>query len=80
MNRESLRLAKDLRRAGLSIELGDRSFRLKKMFETATKIGAKYILIVGEDEVKAGVFALKNLATGEQLSVPRAELAKKIQE
>jgi histidyl-tRNA synthetase len=80
MNRNALRLAKDLRREGVIVELGDRSFRLKKMFETATKIGAKYILIVGENEVSADAFALKNLATGEQASVPRAELAKRIQE
>jgi len=78
MNREGLRLAKDLRRKGLVIELGDRSFRLKKMFETATKIGARYILIVGENEVKAYAFALKHMASGEQVTVPRAELAKRI--
>jgi histidyl-tRNA synthetase len=80
MNREGLRLAKDLRREGLVIELGDRSFRLKKMFETATKVGARYILIVGENEVKADAFALKHLASGEQATVPRAELAKRITE
>jgi histidyl-tRNA synthetase len=79
MNRKALPLAKELRREGLAVELGDRSFRLKKMFEIATKAGAKYILIVGESEVKADTFALKNLATGEQVSVPRAELAKRIQ-
>jgi len=60
------------------VELGDDSFRLKKSFEAATKVGAKYILIVGESEVKADAFALKNLATGEQISVPRGELADKI--
>ena len=80
MNREGLRLAKDLRREGLVIELGDRSFRLKKMFEIATKIGARYILIVGENEVKSDAFALKHLASGEQVTVPRAELAKRIAE
>ncbi|HZZ14537.1 MAG TPA: histidine--tRNA ligase [Candidatus Sulfotelmatobacter sp.] len=78
MNRNALLLSKDLRREDLVVELGDRSFRLKKMFEAATKAGAKYILIVGENEVKADIFALKNLATGEQVSVPRAELVQKI--
>jgi histidyl-tRNA synthetase len=34
---------------------------------------------VGENEVKSGSFALKNLETGEQISVPHAELATKIQ-
>jgi histidyl-tRNA synthetase len=79
MNAEAAGLARDLRRHDLIIDLGDENFRLKKSFETATKAGAKYILIVGENEVKADVFSLKNLATGEQVSVPRAELAKKIQ-
>jgi histidyl-tRNA synthetase len=78
MNREGLKLAKELRRKGLVVELGDRSFRLKRMFETATKIGARYILIVGENEVKADAFALKNLASGEQVTVPRAELPQRI--
>jgi histidyl-tRNA synthetase len=38
-------------------------------------VEAKYILIVGENEVKADAFTLKNLATGEQVTVARAELA-----
>jgi histidyl-tRNA synthetase len=80
MNRNALVLARDLRREGLVIELGDRSLRLKKMFEAATKAGAKYIVIVGENEVKADAFAVKDLATGEQVSVPRAELPGKIRE
>ena len=42
-------------------------------------MGARFILIVGENEVKADAFALKNLKSGEQVSVPRAELAKRIQ-
>jgi histidyl-tRNA synthetase len=82
MNREAARLARELRRhdlvAGLVIELGDESFRLKKSFEAADKMGARYILIVGENEVAANAFALKHLASGEQVSVPRPELAQRI--
>jgi histidyl-tRNA synthetase len=78
MNGEAARLARELRRHDLVIDLGDESFRLKKSFEAATKAGAKYILIVGENEVKADAFAVKNLATGEQVSVPRAELPGKL--
>ncbi|MGA7512940.1 MAG: His/Gly/Thr/Pro-type tRNA ligase C-terminal domain-containing protein, partial [Candidatus Sulfotelmatobacter sp.] len=80
MNGEAARLARELRRHDLVVDLGDDSFRLKKSFEAATKAGAKYILIVGENEVKADAFALKNLATGEQVSVPRAELSRRIQQ
>ncbi len=80
MNPEAARLARELRRHDVVVDLGDETFRLKKSFETATKAGARYILIVGENEVKADAFALKNLATGEQVSVPRGELAQWIQQ
>jgi histidyl-tRNA synthetase len=78
MNGEAARLARELRRSDLVVDLGDESFRLKKSFEAATKAGAKYILIVGENEVKADAFALKHLATGAQVSVARGELAQRI--
>ncbi len=78
MNGEAARLARELRRHDLVVELGDEVFRLKKSFEMADKIKARYILIVGENEVKADAFALKHLASGEQISVPRGELAKRI--
>jgi histidyl-tRNA synthetase len=80
MDREAARLARELRQKNVVTELGDAAFRLKKSFETASKLGAKFVLIVGENEVKADTFALKNIGTGEQISVPRAELAAKIQQ
>lgn len=78
MNKEAARLARELRRHDLVVELGDESFRLKKSLETASRIGAKYALITGENEVSTGVFSLKNLDTGEQVSVPRPDLVARI--
>ncbi|MGD0416804.1 MAG: histidine--tRNA ligase [Terriglobales bacterium] len=78
MNREAARVARELRRHDLVVDLGDESFRLKKSFEAADKMGARYILIVGENEVAADAFALKHLASGEQLTIPRTELAQRI--
>ncbi|PYX15985.1 MAG: histidine--tRNA ligase [Acidobacteria bacterium] len=79
MDREAAKIAHELRRHDVVAELGDESFRLKKSLETASKMNARFALIVAENEVKAGAFALKNMDTGEQVSVPRAELARKIQ-
>jgi len=78
MNREAARLAHELRRHDLVVDLGDESFRLKKSFDAADKMGARYVLIVGGDEVKADAFALKHLASGKQETIPRGELAKRI--
>jgi len=80
MNREAARLARELRRHDLVIELGDESFKLKKSFEAADRFKARYILIVGENEVKADAFAVKHLASGEQVTVPRADLPTRLRQ
>ena len=78
MNKEAARLARQLRRNDLIVELGDETFRLKKSLETASKLRARYVLIAGENEMSTGVFALKDLATGEQVQVERDLLVKSI--
>ena len=73
-NAASLALARELRRAGLSVEVGDGSFRLKKSFEIADKL-ARRIVILGEDEASSDIFTVKDFASAEQTKVPRSELA-----
>ena len=73
-NATALVLAKELRAAGLAIEVGDGSFRLKKSFEAADKL-ARRMVIVGEDEVASGILTVKDFSASEQSKVPRAELA-----
>jgi len=79
MNGHAAKLARELRRHYLVIELGDESFRLKKSLETASKLAARYCIILGENEAKSDNFAVKNLATGEQVTIPRADLPQKLQ-
>jgi histidyl-tRNA synthetase len=79
MGPAALVLARDLRADGLSIELGDGSFRLKKSFEAGNKV-ARAIVILGEDEVASGILTVKNFATGEQFKVPRGQLGQKLTE
>jgi histidyl-tRNA synthetase len=73
LNPVALELASDLRRAGLRVELGDGSFRLKKSFEMGNKLARKIVLF-GEDERQSGILTVKDFASGEQVKVPRAEL------
>jgi histidyl-tRNA synthetase len=74
MNAAALNLARELRHAGLHVELGDGSFRLKKSFDAADKT-ARCIVILGEDELQSGILTVKTFSTGLQTKVPRAELA-----
>ncbi|MGC9969115.1 MAG: histidine--tRNA ligase [Bryobacteraceae bacterium] len=71
--RESALLARDLRRLGISVEIAAEA-RLKRALELANKLAARYVLILGEDEIASGKYTLKNMATGEQVSVTREEL------
>ena len=73
-NAAGLALARELRRAGLHVELGDGSFKLRKSFDAADK-GSRAVAILGEDEVAKGVAKVKLFSTGEQMDVPLAELA-----
>jgi histidyl-tRNA synthetase len=69
-------MARDFRRSGLSVELAEG--KLKRVMELANKLGARFVLIVGENEMAAGRYALKNMSTGEQENLTRDELARKL--
>jgi histidyl-tRNA synthetase len=66
-------MAYNLRSAGLSVEFGFDA-KLKRALELANKLGARYCLIVGDNEIAAGKFGLKNMASGEQETVAAADL------
>jgi histidyl-tRNA synthetase len=80
MNGEAGKLAHELRQEDFIAELGDGSFKLKKSFEAAAKVGARYVLFLGENEVQSNTFPLKNQESGEQISVPRSELVARLRE
>ena len=77
LNAEALKLARELRGAGLRVELGDGGFRLKKSFEMGNKLARKIVLL-GEDELSSGMLTVKDFATGEQTKIARAELAQRL--
>jgi len=62
--------AYELRKHNIIVELGTDT-KLKKAMETANKLGARYALIVGENEINARQYALKNMTTGDQVAVSR---------
>ncbi|HZU28061.1 MAG TPA: histidine--tRNA ligase [Bryobacteraceae bacterium] len=74
--RHSAALARELRQAGASVELGFEG-KLKRALELANKAGARYALIVGDNEITAGQYALKEMATGQQTVIRRDELLEK---
>lgn len=74
--RQAAIMARDFRRAGLSVELAEG--KLKRAMELANKLAARYTLIVGDNELAAGRYTLKNMSTGEQLPLTQDEIAAKL--
>ena len=70
-------LAAELRDAGISVERSVDK-KLKRTLDVANRTGARFALIVGEDEVASGNYSLKEMATGEQVQLRREELANHI--
>ena len=70
----AIRAAKDLRNAGFSVELPPLEQKFGKALGQADKLGAKYALILGDNEVSEGLWTLKTLSTGEQAKLPEPEL------
>jgi len=66
-------LARELRRSGVSVEVLAGG-KLKRAMELANKLGARYALILGDDEIAAGQYSLKDMQSGEQHRVTREEL------
>ena len=70
----AIKIAQRLRAAGIKVELPPEEFKFKKALGLADKLGARYAILIGENEIAAGKFTLKRLADAVQTSVTEVEL------
>ena len=71
----ALRLLSEVRRAGIAAEIYPEAAKMKKQFDYAQKRDILYMVFVGENELAARTATVKNIVTGEQISVPFDEVA-----
>ena len=74
--RHAVLMAREFRLTGRSVEIGEG--KLKRAMEIANKIGARHVLIIGDNEISAGRYALKHMASGEQWNLTPAEIAERL--
>jgi histidyl-tRNA synthetase len=72
---EALRLAHDLRAAGMRVDLYPEPDKLGKQFKYASARGVRFVTVAGGDERARGEVTLKDMASGEQSAVSRADVA-----
>jgi histidyl-tRNA synthetase len=70
----AVNITRKLRDASLAVELPPEEMKFKKSLGLADKLGARYALIIGEDEVNSGTFTLKRLADSEQKKLSEFDL------
>jgi histidyl-tRNA synthetase len=70
----AIQLAKRLRDAGLVVELAATEMKFGKALGLADRLKARHAVIIGEDELAAGVVAVKRMADGTQQKLAEPEL------
>ena len=75
---KAVALAEALRTAGVRTQLYGEQKKFKQKMSYADKLGVPYVVLLGEDEIAAGVCSVKNMTTGEQVKVTPEEAANHI--
>lgn len=73
-----LTLAKKLRNEGIKVQIDLLARNFKGQFKFADRIGAKYVIVIGEDEIKTDTLTLKNMANSQQISVKACDIIKEL--
>ena len=71
---ETLKLVEQLRQSGLSTERDYLNRKAKAQFKQANKLGARYLLILGEEELASDNVIIKDMATGDEQTYPLADV------
>ena len=77
---DAWRLVQALRGGGLKADMDHCGRSLKAQFKYANKTGAPLTATIGDSEAESRSFRLKNMATGEETTVPETEAVKKVRE
>ena len=78
--REAFSVVLTLRGAGIRTEVDRTGRSLKAQFKQADKLGAKLCVVLGPDEVAAGVATLRDMTTHEQVQVPADQLVEEVRQ
>ena len=73
-----LTLAKKLRSEGIKVQIDLLARNFKGQFKFADRIGVKYVIVIGEDEIKTDTLTLKNMANSQQISVKACDIIKEL--
>lgn len=80
VKQEAVRLLHELRMAGIQVDKDYMDRKMKGQFKAADRYKAKYVLILGEEELKNNIVNVKSQASGDQVQVPLNEVTTHLRE
>ncbi len=73
-----LKLMRQLRLAGVSVQMDIMGRNVKNQFKFANRLNAKKTVVIGQDELENNSFAIKDMATSEQIMVPMEQIIEEL--
>ncbi|UJL44935.1 histidine--tRNA ligase [Virgibacillus sp. NKC19-16] len=78
--KEAVRLVHELRKSNIQVDKDYQGRKMKSQFKAADRWKAKYVLILGEDELEKQIVNVRSMDTGEQEEIPMSQLVERMQE
>ena len=75
---KSIEIANELRKAGINTEIYFDNKKMKAKFKYADRLNIPYVLVIGEDEIKTGMYTIKDMANGTQEQMEIEKIIEKL--
>ena len=75
---KSIEIANELRKAGINTEIYFDNKKMKAKFKYADRLNIPYVLVIGEDEIKTGMYTIKDMTNGTQEQMEIEKIIEKL--
>ena len=73
-----LKLMRELRKQGIAVQMDIMGRNIKNQFKYANRINARKTVVIGQDELEKNIFAIKDMATSQQVNVPMESIVEEL--
>ena len=75
---EPIKLATEIRKLGINTEIYFDNKKMKAKFKYADRLNIPYVLVIGEDEIKTGMYTIKDMTNGTQEQMEIEKIIEKL--
>lgn len=72
--KEAVRIVHELRQQGIRVDQDYQNRKIRAQFRAADRLQAKYVCILGEDELEKGIILIRSMKTGEEIEIPISKI------